>query len=184
MPLQAFWILKFIHYSDKVYSLLSLQISCILHTHVMTVQSILFSFDNLPFHGCVFAVLWGSLFACLACVCVSFNSAPVCLEAGKIRSLISLWHSCCNALEGLSLYFTYGLWQAIWHLWQGQRCQPAQTDGEMDTRGHGQIRLLPESNCKLLPLGMLLLRQVQMQLYLMHGRRAGWKCSRFFQIQT
>lgn len=149
----------------------------------MIVQSIWFSLDNVLFQGCVFAFLCVSLFVCLACVCVSFNSAPVCLEAGKIRSLISLWHSCCNALEGLSLYFTYGLWQAIWHSWQGQRYQPAQADGEMDTRGHGQIRLLPESNCKLLPWGMLLLPQVRMQSCLMHGRRAGWKWSKFFQTE-
>ena len=106
---------------------------------------------------CVCVCVCVSVCVCVcACVCVSVCCSPAHLSAlrlEKLQPLISGWHSCSNVLEGLSLYFIEDLWQAIWHSWQGQRCQPAQADREMDTLGHRRIRLLHESiaGCVLRP---------------------------------
>lgn len=82
--------------------------------------------------SCVYA--W-----CVCCLTAHLSALRLQVE---VQPLISGWHSCGNTLEGLSLCFTEGRWQAIWHSWQGQGCQHAQTDREMVTRGR---RLLPES---------------------------------------
>lgn len=82
--------------------------------------------------SCVYA--W-----CVCCLMAHLSALRLQVE---VQPLISGWHSCGNTLEGLSLCFTEGRWQAIWHSWQGQGCQHAQTDREMVTRGR---RLLPES---------------------------------------
>lgn len=82
--------------------------------------------------SCVYA--W-----CVCCLTAHLSALRLQVE---VQPLISGWHSCGNTLEGLSLCFTEGCWQAIWHSWQGQGCQHAQTDREMVTRGR---RLLPES---------------------------------------